>query len=146
MAEGETESPELEQSLSLARSVLAAYGDAVTDGETDPLLELLHPDADLEIPSAIHRDVIATHGHAEVRRYLEEIAADYTELRAEPREFRPLSNGRLLVLGYWQGQVRGGTTHFGTPFAVIVEVRGDKVARLRAFFDEQQALDAAGGG
>lgn len=143
MAKSEIESPELEQHVKIARSVLAAFGDAVTDGEPDALLELLDPGADLEIPSAVRREVVKASGHAEVRRYLEGIAADYTELRAEPREFRSLSDRRLLVLGNWHGQVRGGTTPFGTPFAVIVEIRGDKVSSLRAFFDEGQALEAA---
>jgi len=68
------------------------------------------------------------------------------ELRVDAHEFRSLDPDRLLVLGRWRGRARGGSTPFGTPMAMIVELREDKVARLRAFMDEQQALDAAGAG
>lgn len=144
MAKGEIESPELEQYLRIARTVLGAFGRAVTDGEIDPFLELLDSKVDLEIPSATRGSVVASCGRDEVREYLEEITDEYSELRLEPREFRSLSHGRMLVVGRWRGQVRGGTTPFGTPFAAIIELRGSKVARLRGFMDLEQALEAAG--
>jgi len=92
----------------------------------------------------MRQDLVRLHGVEETRRYLEETADDYVELRVDPREFRPLDSGRLLVLGRWRGRARGGATPFGTPAAMIVELRDDKVTRLRAFMDEQQALEAAG--
>jgi ketosteroid isomerase-like protein len=146
MAKGEIESPELEEYLRIARAVLEAYGQAATDGEIDAFLELLDPDVDLELPSAIRRGVVSVRGRDEARQYLEEITDEYLELQLEPREFRSLSNGRLLVVGRWRGQLRGGTTPFGTPLAVIIELRDGKVARLRGFMDIQQALEAAGDG
>lgn len=145
MAKDKVESPELEQDLEIARTVLAAYGRAVTDGEIDALLELLDREVDLEFPSAI-QGAVKLSGHEEARRYLKAIASEYIELRLLPREFRSLDRGRLLVIGRWQGRAHGGGTPFGTPLALILELREGKVACLRGFMDEQLALEAARGG
>jgi ketosteroid isomerase-like protein len=144
MAEGEIESPEREQDLEVVRTALGAFGRAVTNGEIEAFLELLDEEVDLEIPSAIRREVVKLRGLEETRRYLEQIASDYVELRVDPREFRRLDGDRLLVVGRWQGRASGGTTPFGTPLALIVELREGRVASLRGFMDEQQALEATG--
>jgi ketosteroid isomerase-like protein len=143
MTEGE--SAELEQQVEIVRRAVEAFGDAISDRKAEGFLGMLDADVDLELPSALRQDVIRLHGVEEVRGYLEETADAYVELRVEPREFRPLDRGRLLVIGRWQGRASGGTTAFGTPVALIVELRGEKVSRLHAFMDEQQALEAAGG-
>jgi ketosteroid isomerase-like protein len=142
MTEGE--SAELEQQVEIVRRAVEAFGDAISDRKTDGFLGMLDADIDLELPSALRQDVIRLHGVEEVRGYLEETADAYVELRVEPREFRPLDQDRLLVTGRWQGHVSGGTTPFATPVGLIVELRGEKVSRLHAFMDEQQALEAAG--
>lgn len=146
MANREIEGSEREREIETARAALGAFARAVTDGEIAPFLELLDREADLQIPSAIRQDVVELHGREEARRYLEETASEYADLRLDPREFRALDPGRLLVVGRWQGRARGGTTPFGTPLALIVELRDGLVTRLRGFMDEQQALEAVGGG
>lgn len=145
MSEGETNSPELEEDVGIVRAAVGAYGRAVADGEIEGFLDLLEDDADLEIPSALRQDVVKLHGRDEIALYLKETADEYVEMRVVPRQFRLLDHGRLLVVGRWQGRASGGTTPFGTPMAMIVELRAGKVSRMRAFMDEQQALDAVGG-
>lgn len=143
MAKGKIESPELEHFLSIARAVFDGYGRAVTEGEIDAFLLQLDPQIDLQIPSATLGTIVTSHGKEEVRRYLEEITDEYLELRLEPLDFRSLSHGRMLVIGRWRGQVSGGTTPFGTPFAAIMELHDEKVVRLHAFMDVEQAIEAA---
>ena len=146
MAEGGTESPGLDRDIETVRTALVAFGRAVGEGEIDDFLGLLDDDVELEIPSALRQDVVKLHGREETQRYLEETSGEYVELSVLPREFRRLDADRLLVVGRWQGRASGGTTPFGTPVALIVELRDGKVFRLRGFMDEQQALDAAEGG
>ena len=143
MAKGEGETPELDQDAETVRAALGGYGRAVTNGEIEAFLELLDPEVDLEIPSVMRQDVVRLKGREAVRHYLEDVAGQYVELRLDPREFRRLDHGRLLAIGRWQGRASGGTTPFGSPLALIVELREGKVARLHGFMDEQQALEAA---
>src|SRR5881409_582158 len=142
MAAGETERPELDQEIETVRTALEAFGRAVSYGQIEPFLDLLSDDVDLEIPSALRQDVLKLHGRDEARRYLEETAGEYVELRFDPRQFRRLDRGRLLVAGRWHGRASGGTTPFGTPLSLIVELREGKLLRLHGFMDEQQALEA----
>lgn len=128
-----------------ARRAADAFGRAVTDGEIEPYLELLDPDVDFESASATQGGTVRLRGHAEVRRYLEQTAREYAELRLVPQQLRELGAGRFLVLGHWCGRVRGGTP-FGAPLAATLELQEGKVARLRGFMDEQQALEAARAG
>jgi hypothetical protein len=139
MAKAETDSPELERKVETLRAVLGAFGRAVTHGEIDSFLELLDPKVELEIPSAVHGDVVKLHGHDEVRQYLDEISGEYVELQVDPREFRALDPIRVLITGFWQGRISGGTTPFGTPLALIAELSEDKLARLHGSMDEQAA-------
>lgn len=143
MAKSAIKNPAPEQDIETARAALGAFGRAVTEGEIDAFLELLDEEVDLEIPSAIRQDVVRLKGREAVRHHLEKIADEYVELRLDPSEFRRLDHGRLLVIGRWQGRVSGGTTPFGTPLALIIELRDGKVARLHGFMDGQQALEAA---
>jgi ketosteroid isomerase-like protein len=126
----------------IVRRVAEAFGRALAFGEVEPYLELLEPDIDFEIASPAKGGTVSLRGHDEVRAYLQEMAREYTELVLTPKEVRELGPERFLVFGVWQGRVRKGT-RFGTPLASIVELRDGKVARLRGFLDEEQALAAA---
>src|SRR6185436_4316334 len=102
MAEGEQESTGLEREIETVRAALDAFGRAVGEGEIDAFLELVDDDVELEIPSALRQDVLKLHGREETQRYLEETAGEYVELSVDAREFRPLDDNRLLVVGRWQ--------------------------------------------
>jgi ketosteroid isomerase-like protein len=127
----------------IVRRAADAFGNALADGEIEPYLDLLEPEIEFELTSPATGGMVSLHGRDEVRTYLDEMAEEYTELELTPRELRELAPGRFLVLGVWQGRVRGGT-RFGAPLATIIEVHEGKVARVRGFLDEEQALAAAG--
>jgi len=87
--------------------------------------------------------VLRLSGHDEIRRYLEQTATEYENLHAESKEIRDCGNGRHLMLGWWQATPRKSQIRFGTPMGAVLDFRGGKVTGLRAFFDEQMAIDAA---
>ncbi len=140
MSREETESAQRE--VEVAREATAAFGRAFTKGEIDAFVAMLAPDVEYEAPSVMQHTVMKLKGHDEVRRYLEETTSEYDELGVEAREFRDLGGSRFLMVGWWHGSPRGATP-FGTPVAAVLDVRGEKVSKLRAFFDEQLAIDAA---
>ena len=45
--------------------------------------------------------------------------------------------------GSWHATVRKTKTRFGTPMGAVLDLGEGKVTRLRAFFDEQLAMNAA---
>jgi ketosteroid isomerase-like protein len=125
----------------IVRRTAEAFGRALAEGEIEPYLELLDPQIEFQIASPLKGGAVTAHGHDELRRYLEEAAAQYTELVLTPEEVRELALGRYLVLGQWHGRVRDGM-RFGTPLAALLDVKDGKVVRLRGFLDEEQALAA----
>ena len=127
----------------VARETAAAFGRAFTNGEVDAFLALLDAEVEYEAPSVMKHTVVKLKGHDEVRRYLEETTGKYESLSVEPKEIRDLGGCRFLMVGFWRAKPRETATPFGTPIAAVLDVRGRKVTRVRAFFDEQLAIDAA---
>ncbi|HZI92575.1 MAG TPA: nuclear transport factor 2 family protein [Thermoleophilaceae bacterium] len=142
MASKEAQSSQREAEV--AREAAAAFGSAFTNGEIDAFLTFLAADVDFEVPSVMQDTVKKLTGHDEVRGYLEQTASAYEELRVESREIRDFGGCRFLMVGSWQAKPRTSTTRFGTPMGAVLDMRDGKVTRLRAFFDEQLAIDAAG--
>ena len=143
MAAKQIESSQREAEV--ASETAAAFGRAFTDGEIDSFLALLSPEIDFEVPSVMQETVMKLKGHEDVRRYLEQTASEYDELRVESKEIREYGGGRFLLVGSWHATVRKTRTRFGTPMGAVLDIRDGKVSRLRAFFDEQLAMAAASG-
>lgn len=133
-----------QREVEVAREAAAAFGRAFTNGDIDAFLAYLAAEVDFEVPSVMQQTVMKLHGHDEVRGYLEQTASEYEELSIESREIRDFGGGRFLMVGWWQAKPGKGKTRFGTPMGAVLDMRDGKVTRLRAFFDEQLAIDAAG--
>jgi len=133
-----------QREVEAARAAAVAFGRAFTDGEFDGFLAFLATEVDFEVPSVMQQEVMQLHGHDEVRRYLEQTASEYEELHVQTREVRDFGGCRFLMVGSWRAKPRTSTTRFGTPMGAVLDMRDGKVTRLRAFFDEQLAIDAAG--
>lgn len=127
----------------VARETATAFGRAFTHGEIDAFLAMLAAEVDYEAPSVMQHTVMKLKGHDEVRRYLEETTSEYEELSVESKEIRDLGGGRFLMVGLWEAKPRQSQTRFGSPMGAVLDIRDGKVARVRAFFDEQLAIDAA---
>ncbi|HEY1277304.1 MAG TPA: nuclear transport factor 2 family protein [Thermoleophilaceae bacterium] len=132
-----------EREVQVARDAIDAFGRAFTDGEIDAFVDLLSEDVDYEAPSVMQHTVMKLKGRDEVRRYVAETAGDYEELAVEMKHVRDFGGGRFVMTGTWHAQPRHTGTPFGTPIGAVLDVGDGRVTRLRAFFDEQLALDAA---
>jgi ketosteroid isomerase-like protein len=130
--------------VEVAKAAADAFSRAVTDGEIEAFLPFLAQEIDFKLPSAMQDAVMRLNGHDEVRGYLRQTAEEYEELHLEWKEIRECGGGRYLMLGSWQATVRKTQTRFGTPMGLVFDMRDGEVTRLRAFFDEQLAIDAAG--
>ncbi len=109
--------------VEVARETAAAFGRAFTSGEIDAFLALLAPDVAYEAPSVMQSTVVTLNGHDEVRRYLQQTASDYEELRVESSEVRDLGGGRFLLVGSWHAKPRHSPTPFGTPVGAVLDIR-----------------------
>ena len=145
VSDEQVESSGTGQDADVVRRAADAFGRALSHAEIDPYLELLDPDIDFQSASAVKGGLVRLRGHAEVRRYLEEMAQMYVELRLTTSELRDLGGGRFLVLGHWRGVSRAGGA-FGAPLASILDLRDGKVVRMRGYMDEEQALEAVDAG
>jgi ketosteroid isomerase-like protein len=82
-------------------------------------------------------------GREGIATYLREIGETWEELRVFGVEFRDLGD-RVLVLGRAEGRGRGSGVPVATSHAFVVELRGDKMWRVRTYLDHGEALRAAG--
>ena len=128
----------------VAEAAAVGFGRAFTNAEVDAFIASLAADVDWEVPSVMQHTVMKLCGHDEVRDYIERTAGEYDELSVESKEIRDFGDGRFVMLGTWHAKPLHSPSVFGTPFGAVFDIRDGKVARLRAFFDEQLAIDAAG--
>ncbi len=82
-------------------------------------------------------------GRDGIETYLMEIRNTWGEARIVGDEFRDLGS-RVLVLGRAEGRGRGSGVPVEAPQGFIVELRGGKISRVRAYLDHGKALRAAG--
>ena len=132
-----------EQDVELARATATAFGRALTDSEVDEFLALLAPDVYYEAPSVMEHTRLKLNGRDEVRDYIERTASEYEELGVETRKLSDLGGGRFLMVGWWHAKPRHSPTPFGTPVGAVLDLSEGRVVKLRAFFDEELAADAA---
>jgi ketosteroid isomerase-like protein len=115
---------------------LKAGFDAYNEGDFERLLELW--EEDVEIDGLLVGKSLR--GKVEARSWLVPEAIDQ---RGEPIEFRDLE-GRVLVTCDWHIHGRGSGVDVDTRLYFLFTMRAGKVARLEAFGEEQEALEAAG--
>jgi ketosteroid isomerase-like protein len=82
-------------------------------------------------------------GRAGIERYFREAEETWEYLRAPAVEFRDLGDS-VLVLGRIEGRGRSSGIEVETTYTMIVEFRGSKIWRSRAYLDHAEALRAAG--
>jgi ketosteroid isomerase-like protein len=75
--------------------------------------------------------------------HLRELLEPFEDVRVEPEEFIE-TDGEVIVIVHVSGRGRGSGLPIDTRFAHLLTVRGGRVVRLRAFFDREEALHAAG--
>ena len=80
-----------------------------------------------------------------MRDWFEEMKRDWTSFEVRPEQFRDLGDDRVLVLGSWRAQGRGGEVLLEFPQAAwLVQYRNGKQVRLETFTERKKALETAG--
>jgi ketosteroid isomerase-like protein len=82
-------------------------------------------------------------GREGVERFLVDTSENWEELQGVAEEFRDLGD-RVLTLGRLTGRGKGSGAPVDQPYAAILDFRGDRIWRFRAYFDRAEGLRAAG--
>ena len=99
--------------------------DAYNRREVEALLEELHP----QVEGA--------------RQGIRELEEAFSELRAEPLEFRDVGE-RVVAIGHLHGRGKESGVETESPIAWLVDFEDGKVVRIREYADPAEALEAAG--
>jgi ketosteroid isomerase-like protein len=116
---------------------------ALDRGDDDEWVAAWHPDAELYDFTELPDIPQPYRGHEGVRRWVANVRSVLGDFRMNPQAFTPIGDAVLMDV-----EVRGTGARSGIPVVMVVHVlawmRGDKIARSRAFLDRAQALEAAG--
>jgi ketosteroid isomerase-like protein len=82
-------------------------------------------------------------GREGVEQFNVDTSENWEELQSVAEEFRDLGD-RVLVLGRLEGRGKGSGAPVDQPYAGILDFRGDRIWRSRVYFDQAEALRAAG--
>jgi ketosteroid isomerase-like protein len=128
-----------QQNVDIAKRAI----DAFNRRDADLLADLTTPDFEWfpALPGTVEGG--GYRGREGIETYISEIGDTWEELRIFGAEFRDLGD-RVLVLGRAEGRGRGSGVPVDTSHGFVVELRGDKVSRVRTYLDHGEALRAAG--
>jgi ketosteroid isomerase-like protein len=131
-----------QENVEIARQNFDAFNRTFTDGTPD-LYEALDPAVEWVPMSAIVEGT-TYHGHDGVRQWLEEMKREWTSFEVRPERFLDLGGDRILIMGTWRAQGRGGGVQLDFPQATwLLQYRKGKIVLLRTFTDRNEALEAA---
>ena len=119
--------------------------DAYNRRDVEALLEELHPRIEWRplLPVLLGGEAAVYRGHEGVRHGIRELEEAFTELRAEPVEFRDLA-GRVVAIGNLHGRGKESGVVTESPIVWLVDFEDGKVVRIREYLDPDEALEAAG--
>ena len=85
-----------------------------------------------------------SHGWEETRVQFERLKDSWAMERIETDEIRELEDGRLFARFRWIVSGRASGVPAETPASVLVTLRDARIARAQFFFNQKEALEAAG--
>jgi ketosteroid isomerase-like protein len=124
--------------LETVRRGIAAYNRR----DAEELIALSHPDVCM-VPVRALLEGSEYRGHDGVRRFLDDMDEDWTEREVIVDELRELGDS-VVVLGSFRAVGRASGTEVSHPLAWVAEIREGRLARMRAFTDQEAALRDAG--
>jgi ketosteroid isomerase-like protein len=132
-----------QENVEIARRAFEAFNRTFTEGAPD-YWELLDPEVEW-IPTSTLLEGTRYHGHDGVRQWMEDMKQDWTTFEVRPERFQDLGDDRVLILGTWRAQGRGGGVLLEFQQATwLHQFRKGKIVRLQTFTDRKEALEAAG--
>jgi uncharacterized protein len=113
--------------------------DAMERSDDARLLTLLTDDFVGTVSDGMPHDVGGRHVGAQnmVADVWVRIASIY-DVHVDAREYLPVGDDRVVVLGRYRGSARAGTSSVDAAFAHIITTRGDRVAALQQITDTAQ--------
>jgi ketosteroid isomerase-like protein len=132
-----------QENVDLARKYFDGFNQWFNEGTFD-YYETLDPEVEW-IPMSALLEGTRYHGHDGVRQWFKEMKRDWTSYELRPENFQDLGDDRVLVLGSWRAQGRGGEVMLDFAQAAwLVQYRNGKLVRLQTFTQRDKALEAAG--
>jgi ketosteroid isomerase-like protein len=127
-----------EANVDLARRAFEAFAER----DVDALLELMHPELEfLPVTANLTTGGLPYRGSEGIRRYIEDVARVWDELRVFPSEYRDLGD-TVVALGRIHG--RGGGMIIDRPTGWVWRMRDDMIVWGRVYTSQEEALRAAG--
>jgi uncharacterized protein len=116
---------------------------AFNSRDLDALLEVIDPAVEwIPIMAALEGRVYR--GHDGIRRWIEDLSADWELFETHQEEFREIGD-RVLVFGRWRARARGSGVELQTqPATWLIDLEDGRIVRLQTFTDRTEALEAAG--
>jgi ketosteroid isomerase-like protein len=132
-----------QDNVELARRLTEAFNRTFAEGTPD-LYELLDPEVEW-VPMSALLERTRYYGHDGVRQHMEEMKRDWASYEVRPERYLDLGDDRVLTLGAWRAQGRGGDVLLDFQQASwLTQYRKGKLVLLRTFTDRTEALEAAG--
>ena len=115
---------------------------ALNSGDVDGMASTLDPDVEL-VPLRAVLDGTSYRGHEGLRRWMDDMAEDWTRFEVAVDEVRELTPGRLLVLATMRLRGRSSGVALDSPGAWLCEMHGARVSRIQFFADSESAVAAS---
>jgi uncharacterized protein len=127
--------PDLSHAIAALRGAYAAFN----RGDMDAAVESLDAQIDWTEPAEFPGGSRPYHGREEVKGYLTQSRAGWTEGSSEPEQFITAGD-RIVVFVHARFRLKGQSEWQEVRLADVYTVRDGKIVQMRAFADRQQAL------
>jgi ketosteroid isomerase-like protein len=104
---------------------------------------LAYFDPEVEVDASVRVDEGISHGRAAVSTMVARWVGAWDDWREEIEEMRDLGS-HVVVVSTQRGRAKGSGIEVETRYAVLYEVRGDKITRMALHSTPGEALAAAG--
>jgi ketosteroid isomerase-like protein len=124
--------------IDIVREAFAAF----TKRDVDAMLAVMHKDIEF-LPMGTKSLIGQTgsyRGHAGIRKYFEDVARVWQELRVIPARYRSIGPYVLVLGSVYARDIDGNLTDMPTGW--IWKLSGGKLVWARAYMSRQEALDA----
>jgi ketosteroid isomerase-like protein len=81
-------------------------------------------------------------GHDGVRKMIGDLNETFSEIHLDITEIRDLGD-RLVAIGRYRARGTASGAQTETPLALVTEIKNGKTISLSAYFDPEEALEAA---
>jgi ketosteroid isomerase-like protein len=124
--------------LEIVRQWLTTFNSWDVDG----FVELWDPECEFVTLTGSQLAGAPYKGHEGLRRYCEERAEVWAELHHETEEVREVGE-RIVAIGRLCGRGSGSGVEVEHHLALVFDLRGEQVLRVRSYSDPTEALESA---